>query len=112
LALELKQAGKTQSEIATLLGVSQPSVAVWLKENISNISADITYNPPQLDLKVKLEPEHIEEIFTRVEAGEKQTQIAAEYGVSQQRVGQVVNREKKKKEKAKKQKKAVADAGG
>jgi len=46
------------------------------------------------DLRLKLEPRHRQEVMERVKAGERQEQVAADYGISRQRVSQLIQRGK------------------
>ena len=105
VARELKEEGKTQADIGVLLGVAQQTVSEWL--DISNTGDGKTYKSP--DSRVKVPPAAQEELFRRVEAGEAQDQIAADYGISQPRVSQMAAKERKKKE-AKKKARAAANA--
>jgi ParB-like chromosome segregation protein Spo0J len=96
VARRLNDEGRTQEEIGALLGVAQNTASVWLN-NISNINDDNTYKT-HTDQRIKLKKEHIEEIVERVDAGETQAQVGADFGISQARVSQTVNREHKKQE--------------
>jgi hypothetical protein len=59
-----------------MLGVAQQTVSDWL---INNTESGITYKP---DARVKLTQPAKEKALDRVEAGESQEQIAADFGVS------------------------------
>ncbi len=89
----------TQKKIAETFGVSQPLVAEWF---ISNISPDSSNNSNRPDAKVKVNTEDREQIAERVESGETQSQVAADFGITQGRVSQVVALQKKKDEAANK----------
>lgn len=99
----------SQSEIATLLGVSQPTVAGWLKI-ISIISDDKANNskaspngakPPKPRPKKrktqKLDADGKAEIVTMADKGTTQAEIAAEFKISQGRVAQVIKQVEKEK---------------
>jgi len=87
IALKLRKQGKTQEEVAKIVGVPQSTISFW-ERNISNISADITYNPP--DLRVKIPEKEYLKIYERYKSGETQKQIAADYKVSQPRINQII----------------------
>ena len=90
IAVTLRAEGMDQAEIGAALGVSRQSVQAWL--DISNASDGKTY----IDNRVKVEKEAQAEIFNRVEAGEAQEQIAADFGISQARVSQICKAEQKR----------------
>lgn len=106
LALLLKQQqDKSQEEIAGLMGVSQPTISIWLcQENISNINT----NNANIDLRLSIMQEQKDDIFERAQHGDTQAKIAADYGVSQGRISQVVKEEKKKQKKKAKEKAKAA----
>jgi hypothetical protein len=56
--------------------------------NINNVSADNTYNVP--DLRILVPKTERERIYERVKKGENQKQVAADYKISQPRVSQIV----------------------
>jgi len=66
----------TQEAVGSLLGVAQNTVSDWF----TNIGDDKGKSPPP-DARVKLTTPAKEEIVRRIEAGEKQEQIASDYGV-------------------------------
>lgn len=86
VARGLNAAGLTQEQIAGRLGVAQRTVSGWLISNSKGANAN------KRDLRVKLKQEHQEEIAARVAEGEPQQQIAADFGISQGRVSQVVKK--------------------
>jgi len=66
----------TQEAVGALLGVARNTVSEWF----TNVGGDESKSPPP-DARVKLTTPSKEEIVRRIEAGEKQEQIAADYGV-------------------------------
>ena len=105
LALLFKRQGKRQNEIGGLLGVSQSTISTWLcQENISNINT----NNANIDLRLSIMQEQKDDIFERTQQGDTQAKIAADYGISQGRISQVVNEEKRKRKKKAKKKAKVA----
>jgi hypothetical protein len=91
-----------------LLGVAQNTVSDWF----TNIADDKGKSPPP-DARVKLTTPAKEEIVRRIEAGEKQEQIASDYGVcpaTVTRVKQAAERAEKKAESVR-QAAAGGDAG-
>ena len=91
VALFLKQEGKTQAEIGALLGVDQSTVSLWL--NIPNMNI---HNGNIPDARVTIPKAEDEKIVARVEAGETQEQVAADYGVQQAAISKRVKKAKKK----------------
>lgn len=74
----------TQAKIGEFLGVCQSTVSGWF---LSNIDAD---NPK--DARVKLSPQQRAEIIKRVEETDvSQAQIAADMGISEGRVSQIIS---------------------
>ena len=92
IAGALKAEGRTQEDIAAMLGVAQRTVSDWL---INNSGAAKAYNP---DVRVKLSSAAKQQATDRVQDGEAQAQIAADYGVSQARISQIAKAEKKRRE--------------
>lgn len=66
----------TQEAVGALLGVAQQTVASWFTN-----TTDGNGKSPPPDARVKLTTPAKEEIVRRIEAGEKQEQIASDYGV-------------------------------
>lgn len=50
--MSLRQTGKTQQQIATMLGVSQPLVNLWLDKSKTNIKVDNSCKTPDVRVKV------------------------------------------------------------
>ncbi len=75
-----------------MVGVHQSNVSRG--ENISIMQTHNTYIPDQ---RYKISKEQEEEIFNRIKDGESQSQIAADYGISQPRVSQIVKKVSKQK---------------
>lgn len=90
IARELSAEGAKQKEIAVKLGASQQTISNWLKEDISDTNGGKSNNSGPRDQRVVVPKEEYETIAERVEAGESQAQVAADYGISQGRVSQVV----------------------
>ena len=91
LAKRLREAGKTQREVAALLGVTQQAVSLWL--NIPGTSACKRHT---LNVSVKVPPKQHKVVAKRVKEGETQKQVAADYGVTQAQVSRIVTKEKKR----------------
>lgn len=97
LCRELKAADKgtyTQSRLAVMLGVSRRTVDEWL-DTTSNVKNDTTCSPGRVtdhatDSRVKVAPKQKAVIADRVAAGESQSQVAADYGVTQQTISTIV----------------------
>lgn len=105
----LRRQGWTQQEIGEILGVTRRRIGqmeneILVMEEISianNATDDQPDNiPPAIpDLRVKIGKEHKRKIVARAEAGESQSQIAADYGISQGRVSQLVHNRERQREK-------------
>jgi len=90
--------GHTQAKIAALLGVARETVRDWLAPDISNGGTAKAYKGR--DCRVQVPSTEYSDIYGRVDAGETQAQVAADYGISQPRVNQLVNAEQKRRDKA------------
>ena len=112
LAIELARSGMTQADIGGALGVARQRVSEWIDATTSAESG--TSCKP--DARVKVAPQARAAIADRVESGETQTQIAADYGVTPQAVSKIVQAEKAKREEAQARESvfdaAAADAAG
>lgn len=85
-ALKLRKQGKPQEEVAKIVGVSQRTIGLWeQKESNSNIT-----NAFPIDLRYSIPKEGYKAIHDRAEKGETQKQIAEDYKISRQRVGQII----------------------
>jgi len=88
VAKELREADKkhwTQARLATVFGVDQRTVSYWfVKDSRTNTKVGNTSNATP-DARVKVSPVEKPTIAKRVKAGESQSQVAADYGVSQRR---------------------------
>jgi DNA modification methylase/DNA-binding XRE family transcriptional regulator len=80
-----------QEILANLLGVSQPTIHSWI---ISNISADKANNG-RSDARVRIPKNEHKAILTRYHAGETQAQLAADYGVTQGTISQIIKKAEK-----------------
>ena len=65
-----------------MLGVSRETVKVWLSGSNGKAA-----NASKPDARVKLNQDAKDDVAERVDAGESQDQVAADFGVTQQRVG-------------------------
>jgi len=97
LALDLAQSGMTQAEIGGALGVARRTVTDWI-DATTNGGPATSCRP---DARVKVAPQARAAIADRVESGETQAQIAADYGVTPQAVSKIVQAEKAKREEVK-----------
>jgi len=96
IAMELRkphgdQPPMSRPKVAGILGVPEGTIARWeaeSKKDTSIVRQNNTSNPP--DLKTKVPKKELLKIAERVAAGESQTQVAADYKLSQQRVSQIV----------------------
>ena len=84
IALELRRNGMSQEKAAGILGVARQTIDLW--EGISIATDSNAYIP---DLRTKVSKQGQQEIAQRLEAGESQSRIAADYKISQPRVSQV-----------------------
>ena len=90
-AYELNQDGKTQADIAALMGVARSTIEAWLAE-FSNDSA-VNSKPPPVKQHMKLTQEDRAEILERREKGDPVKVIAADKDISKGRVTQVAQSE-------------------
>lgn len=114
LCKELKADKKySQKELAVMLGVSRPCIEQWLKKESSTCRTSDTsitgskdkspkkpgtVTDPSTDSRVKVNPKRKSEIAERVDGGESQAQVAADFGISQRQVSNIARAEKKKAE--------------
>jgi N6-adenosine-specific RNA methylase IME4/predicted XRE-type DNA-binding protein len=84
LTLLLRRAEFTQAEVAEMMGEGQSTISE--RESISNIGADNIYS---FDLRLRIPPQAKKAIAERVESGETQVQVAADFGITQPRVSQI-----------------------
>lgn len=85
MAIQLRQQGKSQAEVAAIVGVHPRTVDAW--EDTSNFKNEKANIP---DLRIKLSRKQQEELYERHKAGEPQAKLAAEYKISQGRVSQII----------------------
>lgn len=72
-------------------GVALSTMYEWLNEDgTTNSGIGISCTPP--DARVKIAPAHYALVVDRVNAGETQAQVAADYGVTQQQVSNILKR--------------------
>ncbi len=107
IAKALKAEGHTQQEVARKLGQQRETVRNWLRSNGQKAKAS-----KPCDSRVKVSPKANPIIVDRIEAGESQEQVAADYGVTQRTVSSIVTKEKKQREAKKEREKAVAKLKG
>lgn len=96
VALELRHAGKSQVEVAAILGVDQSTISDW-QQGIPIMDSHIMNNLP--DLRISIPKTEYPKIYERVETGESQTSVAADYKVTQPTISKVIKRTKKTKKK-------------
>ena len=92
----------TQARVAKLLGVGQQTVSDWFGTNTGSGNT----SDPTSDARTKIAPTAHPIILERVDEGESRAQVAADYGVSQQQVSNIIRKETKQAE-AKKQRRAA-----
>jgi hypothetical protein len=71
----------TPKRVAMLLGVARETVRNWFGDATNGRKANGCEAP---DARIKIAPQHKSLILDRIEAGESQAQVAADYGVRQQ----------------------------
>ena len=96
VAAALRTEGKTQQQVAVLLGVSRECVSAW--ENATNGTSTNT-RTPDIDARVKVPVQLRAKVAERVEAGETQEQVAADYKVTRQAISTICTKERKQAEK-------------
>ena len=102
----------THARIAALLGMGRQTVTDWLPpDNNDNISVAGSGNAYIPTAKVKIPPKEKPVIAERVESGETQQQVAADYGVTQPAISRIVNAERKAEEKKREREETVAQIG-
>ncbi len=92
----------TLKNLATLLGVDESTVSRWF----TNLQTQDSKSDPPPDARVKLTTPAKEEIVRRIEAGDEQKQIAADFCVSEATVSKI----KKSRERADEKAEAVREA--
>lgn len=107
VAIALNKAGKTQEQIAVLLGIDRTTVSNWLNSNNVN-NHIVTKSDGRIRLPINAEAI----ILNRTEAGETQAQIAADYGVTQRTIGLHIEKAKKKREDKLKREALIKNAAG
>jgi transcriptional regulator with XRE-family HTH domain len=79
----------TQQAVGALLGVDRTTIAKWFTTNVNDHNGSKT---PKPDARVKLNTAAKEAVVARLEAGEAQQQIAADFGVCQQTVSNIAKK--------------------
>ena len=79
----------TQEAVGTLLGVDRSTVAKWFSNNVTDHTATKT---PAPDARVKLNTAAKQEVVERLESGETQEQVAADFGVCQKTVSNIAKK--------------------
>lgn len=80
----------TQRKVAAALGVAQQTVADWFA--VGGIPNTTSGNRNTIDARVTVPPAQHEVIAERVQAGESQEQVAADYGVGQPAISKIVRK--------------------
>ncbi|HYT88777.1 MAG TPA: DNA methyltransferase, partial [Gemmataceae bacterium] len=90
-ALELRSQGLTQGEVAARVGVAQQTVSDWEDaDGESDTENGIPFTPaPFPDCRVTIPRPEYPTIAERIRNGESRAQVAADYGVTSQRIGQI-----------------------
>lgn len=88
VAAALSAEGWTQKQIGAWLGAAQQRVCDWL--DINSTGSGSANKKPARDQRVVVQKDEYETIAVRVGAGESQAQVAADFGISQGRVSQIV----------------------
>lgn len=86
----------TQEAVGALLGVARETVRDWFTNGVDANGK----SSPAPDARVKLNTPAKEEVILRIEAGEEQKQIAADFGVSEATVSKVKKQAERAKQKA------------
>ena len=109
LAVKLRDQGMAQAEMSVLLGVPRRTISHWIEDISSGQMAKTntpktgrtgrkTGAPTQ---RMQLSSDDKAEIVKRAAKGDPQGQVAADYGITQPRVSQLVAKAEKEQEKAK-----------
>ena len=106
MAIELRKQGRTQEEVAAIVGVAQQTVSEWEK----SISDTEIGKANTSDLRYKIPKGAQEEIYKRYKSGESQKKLAVEFKISQGRVSQIVKKIEREKERAAKEAEEVKRA--
>lgn len=106
VAKALYAEGNTQKDVACKLGQPRETVRDWLMRNGG------TAKTHKHDSRVKIPVLANPVIVDRVESGEKQEQVAADYGVGQSQISRIVTKAKKEHEAKEKREKAATKLKG
>lgn len=103
----------TQERVAALLGVSQQVVSKWgLAGDANNTTSgnactpSVTHHRP--DARVKVPPPERPVILERLDSGETQEQVAADYGITRQSIAVIATKERKQREATEQRRQTVA----
>jgi DNA modification methylase/DNA-binding XRE family transcriptional regulator len=94
VALTLRQQDHvhyTEERLARMLGVSHQTVSKW----VISIATSCKANNAKLDARVRIPKTEHKTILTRYRAGETQAQLAADYGVTQGTISQIIKKAEK-----------------
>ncbi len=108
LAKEWRDKAFTEKRIAELLGVARETVRNWL--SMHNGQSANVHNTP--DARVKLNKAAKELAVKRVQDGESQAQVAADFGVDQATVSRAVQQATKETRRRQEESAAAADLSG
>ena len=110
IAGKLAEDGRSQKDIAAILGVARETVRDWLSEDIPN-GGSANRNKP--NAKVKVDAEGKRDIVELVwHQGELQDQVAADYAITQGQVSKIVASAKREAAKAESDAKAMKKIAG
>lgn len=93
IAVGLLASGWTQKKVGEALGVARRTVGDWV--SATNGGSATTCVP---DARVKIGAEHHPVIMQRLEQGETQEQVAADYQVTRQQIANIAKKQKKEQE--------------
>jgi ParB-like chromosome segregation protein Spo0J len=96
LAFEMSDAGMTQQEIASQLGVGRVTVTDWLNNDklVGTFVGSDKSTKPKPGNRVKLPPKERPTVMARLADGETQQQVAADYKVSRETIAKLVAKAK------------------
>jgi len=89
----LEKYEKFHTVAARMTGTPKQTASRWDDENASKTHVGLLDKTS--DLRVSVPTSEKEKVVERVKAGETQAQVAADYGITQQRVSQIVSKASK-----------------